>query len=176
MRKSVIAIFVAGLGLLLNFAIPPFQNPDEPQHFATILRFSREGADEAKTHMRIIRLMDQNSWFQLLGIRRPMLPVRLEDVRFLVGYYQVASYRDLMNTFPLYHFLVGKIVGGLGRGDVSSAYYLARLISFLLFGGALCFLFLDVPVVVLESARALPRPNWLISPDFSSSSSSPSLR
>lgn len=128
--------------LLINFAVPPFQNPDEPQHFAAIMRFARGQDKSEETNKDIIRFMDRGEWWRFIGIGHPtLLPDKLEKVPFLMGYYNVTDYTILLNEVLLYHFLIGKSLGILAENNIGLAYYLARFITILIFAGALFLLY-----------------------------------
>jgi len=82
--------------------------------------------------------MDRNEWWRFIGIGRPVsLPEKLEKVPFLMGYHEVADYTRLLNDVLFYHFLLGKSLGVSAKSDIGFAYFLARLITVLIFVGAL---------------------------------------
>lgn len=140
-KRSWIAAFALAAGVLLNFAVPPFQNPDEPVHFGATLRVSLGESRDAATEKEIIRLMDRNNWWRFVGMGRPStLPEKLGEIPFIMG---GASYGDsyaFIRGLYLYHFLAGKLLRLMGVTGVEASYYLLRLFSFLLFLAALGFL------------------------------------
>ena len=143
MKKAAVVLFLLSLGAVLNLAIPPFQNPDEPLHFATILRFARGEDQNGVVQKEIIRLMDRYGWWRLIGMRSPVArPGRFEEIPFLVGYYGVEDYIVLMNRAVLYHFGLGKVLGPFAGASVVRAYYLARFVSFMFYLGAMALIFL----------------------------------
>jgi hypothetical protein len=154
MKKSLIVLFVLSMGVLLNLAVPPFQNPDEPLHFATVLKYAHNGDDTA-AQKGIIALMDTHSFWRLLGIGRPLAaPERLNEIKYVVGNYSVADYSELIKGLPLYYLIAGKILRRLSGGDIAAAYFLARLMSFLFFALAAYFFYLTFRRIVGGVAHA----------------------
>ncbi|MBM3295707.1 MAG: DUF2142 domain-containing protein [Candidatus Aminicenantes bacterium] len=144
--KAAVVLFVLAVGVLLNFAVPPFQNPDEPLHLAMILRFARGEAQAVADEAEIVRLLERFNWWRFTGMRRPeKTPERLEEIPFLIQNYAVDNYGALLNNVVAYHYAMAKVVrlfgGGSGPdgrgGGVLLAYYLIRLTSLLFFGAAL---------------------------------------
>ncbi len=133
-----LCLFIIGIGILLNFIVPPFQNPDEPNHFGAVMIYARGEEQKPAVEKEIIRFMDQNNWWKHLGMGRPaVLPASLSDIPFLMANYPVKDFRVRLNNIVLYHFLLGKGIGLLGLWDVIPAYYFCRLVSFLFCAGAI---------------------------------------
>lgn len=141
MKRSWIAAFTLVAGVVLNFAIPPFQNPDEPVHFGAVLRVSLGEGRNAATEKEILRFMDRNNWWRLVGMGRPVkLPEKLGDIPYLMdGVTGEDSYARIRGLF-VYHFLAGKVLRLAGVTGIEASYYLLRLLSFVLFLAALGFL------------------------------------
>ncbi len=141
MKRSWIAAFALAAGVVLNFVIPPFQNPDEPVHFGAALRVSLGERRNAATEKEIIRLMDRNNWWRFVGIGRPYaLPEKLGEIPYIMGGMANSDSYARIRGLYLYHFLAGKALRLTGVTGVEASYYLLRLFSFLLFLGALGFL------------------------------------
>jgi len=146
MPKKLLAIlfvfFGAALFLWLNLAVPPFQNPDEPTHFAALMGFAQSGNPLNPPHSEIIRLMDQNHWWRFLGAGRPVpVPNKLENIEFLMQYYNVSDYTLLLHDIFLYHFALGKLFGPVLNLSVIPAFYGTRAVSFVLIIGVLCLIY-----------------------------------
>lgn len=137
--KKILCLFVFSLCVLLNFAIPPFQNPDEPAHFKFILihAFGAKRAEAAEAG--IIRLMDKNNWWRHVGLGRPeTLPVRLRETEFIGNLTrEVVTSRAV----ELYHFLMGKTAGIFFKRDIETFYFFCRLFSVFLFAGSILLVF-----------------------------------
>jgi hypothetical protein len=141
---AAILFFVLAV-LFLNFVVPPFQNPDEPQHFGGIMvEALGEGRQEA-VEQEIIKMMDKHHWWRFVGIGRPPeLPKRLADISFLMGHYPLQDFKQRLAGIRFYHLLFGNIFRFFGIEDVTFAYYLCRLTSLFLTLGALVFLCLTL--------------------------------
>lgn len=165
-KKTPLVLFLASLVLLLNLTIPPLQNPDEPQHFAAVSAFAENKNPSTASHTEIIRLMDKNRWWHFLGMGRPdPLPNKIEDVAFLTGYERASDYTAYLNDILIYHFAMGKIIGPLTKGNAVWAYYSARLISVILFAGALILSYLGLKRAAFPSAVPAELP-WVLSGFF----------
>jgi len=137
MKIWKVGIFFVVVGILFNFIIPPFQNPDEPQHFGAVLIKARGEEQREVVEQEIIRFMDKHHWWKLLGMGRPKdLPDKISDIRFIMDYGPSSDFRDRLNRIFLYHFIMGNVVRVSFRDDIVSAYYLCRLVSFLFIFGA----------------------------------------
>ena len=142
MRKTAVVLLVAATGALLNYAVPPFQNPDEPLHLAMILRFARGDAKAEADEAEIVRIMKRFNWWRLIGTRPPETePAKLEEIPFLVQNYEVEDYGALLNNVVAYHFAMAKIVRIFGGAEekkgVLLSYFIVRLTSFLFFAAAI---------------------------------------
>jgi hypothetical protein len=138
MKKGYWLLFLWTVGFLLNFIIPPFQNPDEPQHFAAVMIYARGEENRPAVEKEVIRLMDKYNWWKHLGMGKPVeLPEALSDIPFLVSGYPVKDFRVMLRNIVLYHFLLGKGLGFFCRGNMEEAYFLCRFVSFVFILGAL---------------------------------------
>jgi len=140
--KQALPFLGAGL-LLLNLIIPPFQNPDEPQHFAMAVIYARGAAGEGAGMEReavesgVLRMMDRANWWRLVGIGQPQpLPARLSDIEFLMK--DVAGegdFRNRLTNFLLWHRLAGAAMRPVAGWRLEKLYFLGRAASALfLFG------------------------------------------
>ncbi|OGD18268.1 MAG: hypothetical protein A2W03_14095 [Candidatus Aminicenantes bacterium RBG_16_63_16] len=137
MSKRLILLYAAALCLLLNILVPPFQNPDEIQHFATILRYTLGSGQAPAIEAEVIRLMDRFDWWRMAGMGRPAkLPDRFSDIPFL----KYSESAGLTGHLVLYHAALGALLKLLPSKDVLSLYHASRVFSALLFGGSLLLL------------------------------------
>lgn len=140
-KKWLFILFLAATAAVLNFAVPPFQNPDEPVHFGAVLRVARGADRNAATEKEILRFMDRSNWWRSLGMGRPTtLPERLGDIPYIMdGAVNGDSYVRIRGLLA-YHILAGAALRLAGIDGLETSYYLLRLLSFLLFLAALGFL------------------------------------
>lgn len=126
-------LFLVAVGLLLNLVVPPFQNPDEPQHFGAIMIYARGEAQRAAAESDVVRMMHRNNWWKYLGMGTPVdPPEKLSDIQYLVHGAVVSDFRISLRNIDLYHRGMGKILHALGLTDTEEAYYFCRFISLLL--------------------------------------------
>lgn len=138
-NKTLICLFILSTGLILNFAIPPFQNPDEPQHFKIILTHALGQEKGHAAEKEIIEFMDRSNWWRFVGLGRPeILPTELSQTDF-IG----ANSRRSTTTFSieLYHLAVGKLAGLFVNHDVETYYYICRFFSLLFCFGSVLLVF-----------------------------------
>ncbi len=151
MKIWKVGVFFAAVGVLFNFIIPPFQNPDEPQHFGAVIIKARGEEQREVVEQEIIRFMDKHHWWKLLGMGRPKdLPNKISDIRFIMDYGSSSDFRDRLNRIFLYHFVMGNVVRVFFRDDIISAYYLCRLVSFLFIFGIYTFFY---QVLIIDNRR-----------------------
>lgn len=80
--SAIVTVFVCGLCLSLAM-VPPWQNPDEPQHMAGILTLAYPSQPDAalRVEREIVRSMADADWWRHYGRVTPRpLPERLESV------------------------------------------------------------------------------------------------
>jgi len=137
MSKKLILLYCGALGLLLNIIIPPFQNPDEPQHFRDILAFDLGSARGPEIEERLIELMDRFDWWKRAGMGRPAeLPRRFADIPFL----DIPGSAVMAGQPALYHAAAGALLRLVPSDDLLTLYYICRLFSAALFCGSLLLL------------------------------------
>ena len=145
-RRATLAmtfLFLLSAGILLNFLIPPFQNPDEPQHFGMIMIYAKGEENQDAVEKEIIQDMDKNMWWKLLGIPRSSpMPNKLSDIDFLMRYQNGDDFKRWFQGITIYHFLMGKLSRIVGAKNVITAYYICRFFSYSLFLCSLFFMYL----------------------------------
>lgn len=140
--KILFLLFFTASGLLLNFIVPPFQNPDEPHHFGTIMVYALGEEKKDFVEKEILQLMDENGWWKFAGMGRPEpLPARLSEIPYLMGYYPISDFRERLASLTLYHFLLGRGIRLAGVENIAAAYYGCRLVSFIFISGSLILAF-----------------------------------
>jgi hypothetical protein len=128
MKLSWVIIFFFALEILLIFIIPPFQNPDEPQHFGAILTYTLGNDNKEFIEREIIKIMDENSWWRFVGLGRPSsLPGNFLQTDFL----RFDDFKATFGNIILYHFLLGKIQKLFIKDNIILSYYFCRFISVL---------------------------------------------
>jgi len=137
MSKRLVLLYAAALCLLLNFLIPPFQNPDEPQHFGAVLIYALGSSRGPEIEERVIEQMDRFDWWRMAGMGRPAeLPRRFADIPFL----HFAGSELMASQLVLYHAAAGSLLRLVPSEDVLTLYYVCRLFSAVLFCGSLLLL------------------------------------
>ena len=137
---AMTCLFMLAVGILLNLIIPPFQNPDEPQHFGMIMIYTQGEENQDAVERGIVQDMDRNLWWNFLGIpRSDPMPNKLSDIDFLMRYQKVDDFKRWFQGITIYHRFMGKLIKIAGINNVTKAYYMCRVFSYFLF---LCSLFL----------------------------------
>ncbi len=158
-RPSLVILFALSIALLLNLVVPPFQSPDEPQHFVGVMAFA-VGPDKLPDITgQTIRVMDHNNWWRLVGMGKPaVLPKDFSGRGFL----SLLNVGTRFRGGSLYHFILGRVVRTLGFEDIVSSYYVCRLISISLMALALVFVGLAFRRVADPDRRYLTLAPFLI--------------
>ena len=124
---SCLTVTLAGHLLLALAVIPPWQNPDEPQHVAAARLRSRESGLDADAEREIVQSMAAHGWW--FHYRRPTpdpLPVTFADGPARV----VASYVGPPTVGPqLYYLVLGRAFDMWDVHDVLRQLYLMRYVS-----------------------------------------------
>ncbi len=137
MSKRLVLLYSAALCLLLNFIVPPFQNPDEPQHFRAVLARALGSGRGPEIEERVIEQMDRFDWWRKAGMGRPAeLPRRFADIPFMNLPVSEAATSQLL----LYHTAAGWLLKLVPSDDFLVLYYVCRLFSAALFCGSLLLL------------------------------------
>jgi len=158
MSKRWILAFAAATGLMLNFAVPPFHNPDEPLNFSIIVRSA--WGDEAKDRIErgIIRMMDRAGWWRSVGMGRPdPLPGRFGDIPFM-SYGYKEDLKDFFKGLLLYHKVAARVIGPLAGKNLNRFYYLSRAFSYALFLASLLVLYGGFQILASGQGRGKGAP------------------
>lgn len=135
---SASAAAAAAAVVLLNLAVPPFQSPDEPHHFAAIMLQARGEAAREAVERETIALMDRFDWWRHIGLGRPAeMPERLSDIPFLMDRWGGEDFLMRLDGFTLFHRLAGLALRPFGRWDLGTAYLFCRAACLLLFAAGL---------------------------------------
>lgn len=130
-------MFLAAAFVFLNAIVPPFQNPDEPHHFAAAVIHARGEGARAAVESGVIRMMDKANWWRLEGIGRPArLPARISDIEFLMEGSKSDDFRTRLSRFEFWHRLAGRLMRPLAGASLELLYYLCRAASSLFMLGA----------------------------------------
>jgi len=137
MNKRLVVLYAAALCLFLNFFIPPFQNPDEPQHFRDILVNAQGESRAGEVEERLIEEMDRYDWWRKAGMGRPAeLPRRFADIPFL----NLTGREAPVGQPFLYPASAGLLLRLVPSDDTMTLYYACRFFSAVLFCGSLLLL------------------------------------
>lgn len=143
MKKAIWAAAILALAAILQIAVPPFQSPDEPHHFAAILMAARGGDSRDWAEKETIKLMDRHDWWRPAGVGRPeTLPERISDVTFLMDGAQSDDFLIRLNGYLLFHKALGRILRPLGVDKAERLYWICRFVSLAFYLIAIYFLFL----------------------------------
>ncbi len=150
------ALFLAAAFLILNFIVPPFQNPDEPHHFAAAVINARGEGARAVVESGVLRMMDKANWWRLVGIGRPAkLPARLSDIAFLMEGSNSDDFRTRLSRFELWHRLAGRLMRPFAGASLEAQYYMCRAASSLFMFGAFLFLWKAFGILAAAYGRAV---------------------
>ena len=141
LTTGIILLFATAVGLILNFAIPPFQNPDEPLRFSYMVRNAWGDESRAEVESGILRLMDRYNWWRSVGMEAPKkIPDKFINVPYLVFGYKGEDVKYLSRGLSLYNYAAAKILKPFAGKNLLLFYYLARLFSYILLVAALLIL------------------------------------
>jgi len=127
-RILIVILLVTGvvMGLVQVFLIPPFQNPDEIQHFLYTAAYAYPAQQMETTAARLLELLKEYKWFHFVGIGPGWENIKkISDVSFVFHF--DPDRKTARRTF--FHFLYGKILKISGITDVLTAFYFLRVIS-----------------------------------------------
>lgn len=161
MKKVIFGFFFLSTALLLNFVIPPFQNPDEPQYFTMVMVYAQGEEHRDEVEAEVIQLMDKYNWWKYVGMGRPgELPQRLTQISTFQKIFSGEDFRSMHKNIVFYHFVLGKALGAFFKGSLEQAYFICRLISMLFVGGALILVWKSFKKI--EKRGFAERPVWLL--------------
>lgn len=114
------------IGLFQVFLIPPFQNPDEIQHFLYSASYVYTPQQMESVEDQVLELLKTNKWFHFVGIGPGWENIKkISDISFVFHFNP--DRKSTRKTF--FHFLYGKILKISGIKDVLIAFYFLRLVS-----------------------------------------------
>lgn len=123
-------ITALGCGLVQVFLIPPFQNPDEIQHFLYSATYAYTAQQMEAVETRLLELLKKYKWFHFVGIGPGWENIeKISEISFVFHF--DPGRKSARKTF--FHFLYGKILKISGITDVLSAFYFMRLVSTLFY-------------------------------------------
>ncbi|MGE5340571.1 MAG: hypothetical protein ACM3SY_03735 [Candidatus Omnitrophota bacterium] len=122
----VVLLIGLGIGLFHVFVVPPFQGPDEVQHFLYSAAHATDKTTIRHIEAQTLQLLKQSKWFHFVGIGPGWENIRrISDIPFVFHFDpDKASSRN-----TAFHLLYGKILQLSGIKDPLSAFYFLRLIS-----------------------------------------------
>ena len=143
-RRAFYGLFFLATALFLNFVVPPFQNPDEPQHFIITMVYAQGEEHRDEVEAEVIRLMDKYNWWKHGGlVHVGELPESLSQIPVFQKHFSGKDFRAMHKNIVLYHFALGKILGFFYRGSIETAYFICRLVSILFAAGAIFLVYVS---------------------------------
>jgi hypothetical protein len=131
-RILIIALFITamGIGLFQVFLMPPFQNPDEIQHFLYCASYAYTPQQMEAVEARLLERLKQYKWFHFVGVGPGWEKIKkISDISFVFHF--DPDRKSARKTF--FHFLYGKILKISGITNVLTAFYFLRVVSTLFF-------------------------------------------
>ncbi len=132
----VILLVIAGFvtGLMHVFLMPPFQNPDEIQHFLHTAGYAYSPQEMKKVESSVLVLLKEYRWFHFVGIGAGWEKTKeISDISF-VFHFETGK-KNVRKT--LFHYFYGKILKVSGISDTLTAFYFLRVLSMFLYTGTL---------------------------------------
>ena len=152
--------FLIAAEILLFFVVPPFQNPDEPQHFGLIMTITRGVENQAEVEKELIGALDRHRFWRFIGLGQPSpLPSRLSEIPFLMDYYPTTDFKERLLSLSLYHRLLAKTLRFLKIKEIETAYFLCRFFS-------LVFFFFSLLILALAWVKIIRPKNQLLAAGF----------
>ena len=122
----VILILGFGIGLFHVFLMPPFQNPDEVQHFLYAATYAYDPQQMEAVEARVLELLKEYKWFHFVGIGPGWENTgKIADISYVFHF--DADRKSTRKTF--FHFLYGTVLKFSGINDVLTAFYFLRVVS-----------------------------------------------
>jgi len=126
----VILILGLGTGVVHVFLMPPFQNPDEIQHFLYSASYAYSPQQMERVEDEVLKLLKKHRWFHFVGIGPGWENIqKISDISFVFNF--DTERFSARKTF--FHFWYGKVLRLSGIKDVLTAFYFLRLLSTLFF-------------------------------------------
>jgi len=136
-----------GLALVNVFLMPPFQNPDEVQHFLYAAGYAYGEDRMEQVEDRVLQLMKEHRWFHYVGIGPGWENTkRISEISFVFHF----QFNRKSARRTLFHYLYGKVLKLTGITDVETAFYLMRLLSALIY---LFIIILSIRFFIMYSPR-----------------------
>lgn len=122
----VLLLTATVVGLVQVFLIPPFQDPDEIQHFLYSALYAYTPQQMETLEPRLLELLKEYKWFHFVGIGPGWENIKkISDISFV---FHFDPERESTRK-TLFHFLYGNILKISGITDVLSAFYFLRFVS-----------------------------------------------
>lgn len=132
-QKQLTLVLLVGaiaFGLINVFLIPPFQNPDEIQHFMFTVEYAFTPKQLKQLDDQVLQLLKQYKWFHFIGVGPGWENIQqIKDIYFL-NYFSHGKY-SVGKTY--FHFIYGKILKLSGIQNPLTAFYFLRVLSFVLY-------------------------------------------
>ncbi|HDP94449.1 MAG TPA: hypothetical protein ENN40_03705 [Candidatus Aminicenantes bacterium] len=116
--------------VLYMILIPPFQNPDEVQHFAGILTNLYPQEEFVRLEKELLYFLWETKWFVYVGIGQPDRPP--------AGFHEIAFINDVMGSFgavgrgsSFFHTAYALLLRPFKWLDLHRLFFLARFLSLL---------------------------------------------
>lgn len=131
-KLFIVFLLISGLvaGIVNVFLIPPFQNPDEIQHFLYSARFAFDKPHMKAIESRVFEILKQTRWFHFVGIGPGWEKMEtLSQVSFVFNF--DTERKSTRRT--IYHVVCGKLLKLSGITDVLTAFYFMRVLSLIIY-------------------------------------------
>jgi len=122
----VLLLTATAVGLVQVFLIPPFQDPDEIQHFLYSALYAYTPRQMETLETRLLELLKEYKWFHFVGIGPGWENIKkISDISFVFHF--DPGRESARKTF--FHFLYGNILKISGITEVLTAFYFLRFVS-----------------------------------------------
>ena len=130
--STVLPMTLVAVTLLVYLVlIPPFQNPDEVQHFAGILGEIYPQSLHPHLETQIIHVLWETRWFVFVGMAQPdRPPEKLNQITFLTPV--MGSFAINRGGLNFFHLCYAWILRPFKGTSMLNLFYLARFLSLLL--------------------------------------------
>ncbi len=126
--KLIIALLLMGIGIGLFqvFLMPPFQDPDEIQHFLYSASYAYDARQMETVEAQVLEVLKKSKWFHYVGFGPGWEKIqKISDVAY-VFHFDPGRQTARKTVF---HYLYGKILKITGITAVLPAFYYMRLVS-----------------------------------------------
>jgi hypothetical protein len=131
-KHFIIAILILGLGIGMFhvFLMPPFQNPDEIQHFLYSASYAYTPQEMETVEAQVLEQLKKYKWFHFVGVGPGWENTqKISDISFVFHF----DPERVSARKTLFHFLYGKILKLSGIKSALTAFYFLRMISTVFF-------------------------------------------